>query len=232
MATLHNMMPSSSFDDLIESLNNTFVSQYSGEADGCIRMVGILFARPELPLVKTSISQNLDYFHHRSGKNIDFFCAGYDIRGNLVRHEIDLPITKVGSSEWSFRNYQFNELRKNFEKISKWKYSGGVDLILTNVRYDSELGSVFEFDSSILCKLDQMIKIKAIVSIENFFESIFQYAEQHTNVDPTWGFSDERGSEIVGSVFKRFIFSLLPKSIGDEVKKACKFAIIDLSRSS
>ena len=43
-----------------------------------VRMVGLLFARPNHQFAKEEVVPNLDNFHYRSGKHIDFFCAGYD----------------------------------------------------------------------------------------------------------------------------------------------------------
>lgn len=74
-----DMMPLSSYEQMLISLTNSFESRSSQSTGKIYRMVGILFTRPILPLAQSSIVPSLDYFHHRSGKNIDFFCAGYEI---------------------------------------------------------------------------------------------------------------------------------------------------------
>ncbi|WP_144004911.1 hypothetical protein [Solidesulfovibrio fructosivorans] len=41
---------------------------------GTVQLVGLIFGRPELQLVQEQLMPNLSYWHHRSAKNIDFFC--------------------------------------------------------------------------------------------------------------------------------------------------------------
>ena len=67
------MVPAYSYEIACRELANAF--RHSSPEN--VRMVGLLFARPESSLASSEIVPNLDYYHHRSGKHIDFFCAGY-----------------------------------------------------------------------------------------------------------------------------------------------------------
>ena len=232
MAVFYDMAPASSFRDLQKYLTHAFKTRYPVDEKRKYRMIGVLFARPEHQLAKTSIIPHLEYFHHRSGNHIDFFFAGYDIIPYLsesAEHQIK---AKIGKDRWSFSNYQFNELRRRFESLTSWKYSGGVELMLTNSYYDpSEYGAQIDFSSSIICNLDKMVAKQAIDNVEIFFEEIFRFAEKKTDDDPTWGFSDRKGVSVAGSVFRRIVLSLLPKRLGEDLEKIANFAILDLSKS-
>lgn len=101
-----------------------------------VTMVGLLFARPDNLLVQAEVIPNLSYFHYRSGKHIDFFCAGYD--GYTGRGQEE-GYREVGLPGWVYSDQMFNQLREEIEAMSKWRYSGDVDLILTNAHYDARI---------------------------------------------------------------------------------------------
>lgn len=228
-----DMMPLSSYEQMLISLTNSFESRSPQSPGKVYRMAGILFARPTLSLAQSSIVPNLDYFHHRSGKNIDFFCAGYEIYPDIESVSELKSVTSVGDSPWTFSNREFNKLRERFEQESKWQYRGGVELILTNVYYDNDLSqAVIEWESSIVCNLDRMVNGKAIESVESFFEDIFRYAEKSSNTDPTWGFSGKRFVKTTGSALKQLILSLLPKNLGADLERLAEFAVVDLSKAT
>ena len=181
-----------SYDQILDQLTASFNLSFSNGRIPPVRMVGIIFARPESPLAAKEIVPNLDYFHYRSGEHLDFFCAGYGA------DYADDPDRKsqinVGDVGWKFNPNRFNAILKAMEKRSDWKYSGGTDLILTNARFDPATSRVsLDSESVMKCYLDEMIRIKAIPSVEEFFERIIKYAKSASGDDPTWGFSDSEG---------------------------------------
>lgn len=42
--------------------------------------------------------------------------------------------------------------------------------------------------------------------------------------------SDSRGANVAGSALKRLFLSLIPKGLGDDVKKAAHFAVKDVAK--
>src|SRR5688572_6394124 len=42
------------------------------------RLLGLVFCRPDKALAKQEILPSLPYYHRRSGKNVDFYFAGFD----------------------------------------------------------------------------------------------------------------------------------------------------------
>jgi hypothetical protein len=193
-----------------------------------VRMVGLLFARPDVPLAQVEVVPNLDYFHYRSGKHIDFFCAGYD--GYTGRDETEgyRKINKEPELKWGFSERMFIRFMEDIEGRSPWKYSGDCDLILANAHYDATKREVrIDLKRRVQCKLKQMKDIGAINSVTSFFEDIIRYAEHADGEDPTWGFSDAQGAKLAGSALRRFILALLPKDLGKDAERAVHFAVID-----
>src|SRR4051812_11717863 len=41
------------------------------------KLIALLFGRPQVELVTQKIVPNSEYWHHRSGNSLDFFCIGF-----------------------------------------------------------------------------------------------------------------------------------------------------------
>ncbi|OHB79849.1 MAG: hypothetical protein A2Z25_03655 [Planctomycetes bacterium RBG_16_55_9] len=192
------------------------------------RMVGLLFAPPEVELARDEIVPSLDYFHHRSGNHIDFFCAGYNRYGFTPGER---PVTNE-EPPWTFSLDAYRRFQREIERLSRWRYSGEADLLLINARRGKDDGlATIDFGSAIVCDLERMIRDGAIHTVRRFFEDIFRFAKETKSPDPTWGFSDKMGTRTAGSALKRVILSLLPKDLGDDYKRAEHFAIRDVSHN-
>jgi hypothetical protein len=181
-------------------------------------MIGILFARPGSPLADKEIIPNLAYFHHRSRKHFNFWCAGYEENS-----------AAPSAPPWPFSVEKFLAERQWVETRTQWRYSGSTDLILT----DACVGETrkienLSFSTAVLCCLDRMIEDKTIHSVETFFEVICRYAETAGDTNPTAKFSDLQGVKVAGSALKRIVLSLLPKQLGDDAVKASHFAVRDI----
>lgn len=196
-----------------------------------VKLVGILFVQPPHKIAKDEILPNLSYYHYRSGKNVNFYLAGYGAFWN-ERDYPDIEVAcRVEGTEWLFSSVAFNNLRKELELKSKWHYSGECDLVITNARVESSSRKVFlDFSSCIAVNLDELTRIGSIPSVMKFFELIFRYAENQDLTDPTWGLSDSLG--IVGSksALRTVVLSLLPRDIGKEADKLSRFAVTDVSK--
>ncbi len=193
------------------------------------KLVGILFAQPGHALVKDQVLPNLPYFHERTANNVDFFFAGYstDDSGNADA----VKVTTVDSVKWFYSAQALNRMREEVESSVKWRYSGGCDLLLTNARLDEDHKKVrLDFATSIICPLQELLRVEAITSVPEFFEKIFRYAEKQDRNDPTWGLSDSLGFDKAGSVLKAVVLSLLPKGIGKEAGKLVHLAAQDISK--
>jgi hypothetical protein len=207
------------------------------EADGNLplnsfRLVALLFARPDLPLAKEEIIPSLPYYHVRSGRTINFYCAGY--KTGLGFPDDVLIAQDVGGYDCFFSTERFNEARSEITAHSTWEYSGGCDLILANAGLrmnpsaPSRPEAYLDFSTALSVNLEKMKAEHAIDSVAGFFEQIIKFTEKYNGSDPTWGFSDAEARTLAGSALKSVVLSLLPKSIRDHFKQAFHFAVRDI----
>lgn len=223
------MIPAVSYRDICNHVARLYFGDYGQETPPGpgkkVKMVGLLFARPSLPLAQAEVTPNLDYFHYRSGSHIDFFCAGYD--GYTGRDEADefIPVVvdKKNSLDWRFSEKMFIQLVDEIEAMSSWRYSGDPDLILTNAHYDATNREAYlDFGQRVQCRLQQMKDIGAIISVPSFIEDIIRYADHADEEDPTWGFSDAQ----VPDALRRFVLAILPQSLSKEAERLKHFAVV------
>lgn len=183
------------------------------------RMVGLLFTRPGSQL-GDELEKSRGYWHYRSGEFIDFYWAGYR------------------NDDWKFDPKVFDEFRHEFQRHTKWKYSGGSDLILFDARlkpgeFDdcrAEESVSPDFTSAVVCHLDAMKRIDAFTSCEEFFERVFTYVEQHPDDSSVRGFSDEMFVSHGGSIIQRLVLSLLPKDLGKSVEQLRHYAVVGIGK--
>src|SRR5260370_34896384 len=69
----------------IHILTKTFL-KYDNPS-GHVRLVGLIFGRPYLPLVQKEIIPNLSYWNQRSGSHSDFFCIGFSDKSDEFHEE-------------------------------------------------------------------------------------------------------------------------------------------------
>jgi len=183
-----------------------------------VRMLGILFAPQGAELAQKQIVPRIQEFYYRSGNNIDFFCAGYDSSWSEKK-----PIL-------NFDEKSYNEFRKDIESKTTWKYSGDVDLLLLNAKLNPQNERPnLDWETTIVCQLDSMIKDGAIRSVGEFLESIFKFAENQNGEDPTWGFSDLQGLKKGKNWLIEVVLHLLPKHLADAARGAKHFSVRDVS---
>lgn len=226
------MIPAWSYEEVHERLLHAFKWRYphNGEQErssSLVRMVGILFAPPETTLSREEIIPGLETFHHRSGNNIDFFCAGYRRYGPGLSP--DERQVDRSDPPWIFSARAFMNLEKEIERLSSWRHSGETDLLLMNATADHEITAVsLDFESAIVCDLEEMKRDGSIQTLRRFFEGIFRFAEESSAGDPVSGFSDQQGLHLAKKTLVRVVLSLLPKRLGEDYRCATHFAIRDI----
>jgi hypothetical protein len=221
------MDPVYDYESLMFRLKMRFRYEYANDRRR-VRMLGLCFARPTSALAKNDIYPQVPDWHYRSGSHIDFYFAGFT---DFQREEGALQVSMPGRGTWYYSPDVFNTFRKQVEAKTRWKYSGGSDLILVNARYREDLEEPeIDFSGAIVCQLDAMKEAKAIPSVEQYFESVFRFAEESSDRDPTWGFSDRQGVAVGVSALQRVVLSLLPSGINAEVEKAKHFVVKDIGR--
>ena len=204
----------SSYDHLVSLLKFSF--QYGEQDNNNSRVAGLLFAQPN-SFTKDEIISGINYFNNRSGKTVDFFCIGY--QPDFFEPKFPVVAT-VDYKNWSFNSKVFNDLRKQTEKRTKWKYSGSVELILFNSYLDTNTDTVkLDFSDAIFIDLKKAKEEKLITSVGEIFEKIFSISENISTENPT----KEMSLKLIGDTGKKSIvnilFKLLPKVIQDDTKK-------------
>ncbi len=182
-------------------------------------MIGLLFARPDLQLAQEQIIPSLEYYHHRSGDSIDFFCAGY----SCYSHENDeIQPIKVGEL-WEFNPISFNQFRREIEDRSSWQYSGEVDLILLDGKCDDNGNTYLDFEYAWVCDLDNMIRNNAIENVHRFFEEIFRFAGDTGPLNGVREFAALERRRALSSGLVNTIISRLPGSFGSAILRYIMF---------
>lgn len=189
------------------------------------KVVGLLFANPDVPFVKNEILHSLDYFHHLTSTHLDVFCAGYFT--DLISQEYtDRRLINVGTTPWEFSTIGQIELENEIENISLWKRSGETTLLLFEVYYSS--GQVdLKFDYSLDLNLEQMLRDKAITSVRSFINSLVANLKNHSS---TWSASDNYGKSLLKDYLRGSILNLLPTNLKESYEKAEHFAVKNLSK--
>jgi hypothetical protein len=126
---------------------------------------------------------------------------------------------------------RFDSFRREIESVSRWRYSGGADLILVNARYDVEAKQArLDFATSLAMNLETAVADGAIRSVETWFEAIFRFAETEQGKDPAARFASQEGLQRSGRGLVASILSLLPGRAGDELQALPHFVVTDLAR--
>ncbi len=193
------------------------------------KLVGFLFSHPASKLAKEEIVNHLPHFHLRSGEAVDFFCVGYGAYWPPEHHSDQEAVIKIEGVNWLFSEKAFSEVIDELESLTKWKYSGEVELLLVSAVKEKSGKTSLNFDNAITCNLESMSKDKAFTSVRAFFSSLFNYAKKHSTVDATWGLSDAQGVAVLKSALKEAVLSLLPNNFKESYKKAEHYAVRNLS---
>ncbi|NVN91492.1 MAG: hypothetical protein HXX11_12955 [Desulfuromonadales bacterium] len=229
------MIPAYTLNAIRYALVEAFKARYTSISSSPVRMVGILFAPAGSSVTKAEILTRMDDFHHRSGNNIDFFCAGYGAYWPLgwVPDETVVATTSDNygyKTEWKYSSKYFNDLLEEVKReAKKWHYSGEVDLLLLNAYYESEDAVCLDFSSSVVLKISRLKTDKAIETVPELFERIFLYAEASQEPTSTEKFSDKSGLKIGRTWLVDLATKYLPGNAGDLWKKGRHYAVLDLT---
>lgn len=204
------------FEELKRLTRLSFQFQQHKEADK--KIVGILFAQPN-SFTQGEILTGIDYFHNRSNEIIDFFCAGY--QPSFFDDSLKVSAI-VGGESWSFNPKIFNQIRKETEKTTNWKYSGSVELILFNAKKSNDTVEL-DFSDSICIDLLKAKNEGLINSVGELFEEIFRLSETIDPINPSKNLSLKLIGQTGEKSLVPILFKLLPKQIQDHSKKIYLF---------
>jgi hypothetical protein len=115
------MLDALTYEYLISELKQNYPKDRRG--------IGILFARPTSKLVKEEVINDLEYFYHRSGNDVDFFFPGYGAYWN-DSYSDKQKVCEISGVNWYFSNEKFSKFISDIEQLSNWQYSGETELLI------------------------------------------------------------------------------------------------------
>jgi hypothetical protein len=219
------MVPTVTYASVLEVLGEAFRTRYKRHD---VNITGILFARPSSEFAQREVLPHIDYWHHRSSNSTDFFCPGYVVDSSGQSGSV---VASVGGELWCFNNMHFAMFLEKFEGITRWRYSGGCEVVITNVRYDkAKRQASLDLSTAIAIDLETAHRDNAMRDVTGLCEAVFTFARNlnESDTDPCWIFSDQLGKRVVTGSLKELLLSYLPSSIKPEARKAFHFAASDL----
>jgi hypothetical protein len=203
------LIPAPDIDVMRDELARAFEYRYPDDSSNRVRMVGILFAPPTAPLARDELVARLDEYHERSGSNIDLFWAGYGRYWGPFAPADERAVTSH-DPPWLFSQTLFEEFRTEIESETKWRYSGEVDLLLLNARFDdTERAVELQLTDIPAFRLAQAKADGAIFSVASLPQDLFRYAETQSGTDPAWGFFGRESKRNIGEALVEVVLSLL-----------------------
>lgn len=183
--------------------------------------IGILLTRPKSEAGK-NIIDSLPYYHHRSGKSINFYLPGYGAYWH-GSYPDEINIVKIDGTQWSFSNQKYAEFINDIENNSQWKYSGESELLLIEYRNDS-----LDYSNVLCFNLDAMLRDDVIPSINMFFEGIFREASKQKSVTQI---SDISGIKTLGQVTIDSVLDAMPSFFSGVIRKERHYLVRDYTKA-
>ena len=192
-----------------------------------VQIIGIPLVRPDNSIAEKEIHRGLGYYHHRSGRAIDFFCGGYGLDLTMFPDAEKVPIIIPDGQQWSYSAKAFAAFVTQLESESNWKYHGGPELLLLIARFDAgKRGVRMDYSSAIVIELQRAIDDKAIVSVQWLFETIISQADDNSLAT----MSDINGVMSFLSKIGDHLLEKVPFGIGIGIKSASYFAVRNFSK--
>lgn len=161
------MIEAITYADMLEHIRNNDLVEDT---------VGILLTRPDLQTGE-EIMGSLNYYHHLTGHNINFYLPGYGAYWNNAEYPDMRFAAKINGVSWSFSDKAFVMFVDAIENVSRWKYSGESELLLIPY-HDKNL----DYSNVAVFHLDAMLKDSAISSISNFITSLSRNSKHNNSV--------------------------------------------------
>lgn len=177
--------------------------------------IGILLTRPGSKTGQ-DIIESLPYYHHRSGKNINFYLPGYGAYW-YGRYPDEKNVIEIDQITWSFSNKEYVDFIKAMEKNSRWEYSGESELLLL----EYQEGKI-DYSKVLRFHLDAMLRDSVILSINIFFESLFRQASKKRS---TIQISNISGLKLLMQIALDSILDELPSFFKGVIKKEPYYSV-------
>jgi len=211
-----------------DALTRSFIHRYRNKG---VALTGILLARPEDSLTRDEILPHLNYWHHRSGDYVDFFCVGYLPRWYADSTAGLPPVVTVGNGEWAFAQSAFVELLTVIEETAGIAYDGSPSLILLNSYFNGFRERAYlNYSRIVWINFREAIADQAVSTPTQLAEYIFQFAKQanerpQSSQDPVWEMSDSFGHRVLKRGVVDALLAFLPDWAKPSARRAIHFAV-------
>lgn len=206
------MIDAITYEDMLDNINN----QKQPED-----IVGILITRPDLS-TGDEILRSLDYYHHLTNTNINFYLPGYGAYWNSEKYPDMTAVTNINGIEWYFSNKAFVEFIECLENKSCWQYTGESELLL--ISYHNK---TLDFSEVGLFHLDKMLTDDTISSISSFITRLNRLLKNNRS---TFLISLQDGTKCVIETFIKEIINQLPTYICKPLSKGRHYICRDFSK--
>ena len=206
------MLEALTYEDMLDHIRrNDFVED----------TIGILITRPSLATGK-DILEELNYYHHMTSVNINFYLPGYGAYWNPQEYPDMRVVTKIDGADWSFSDRAFVAFINALEEVSRWKYSGESELLL--IPYDD--GKLDYSNVAVFC-LDAMLKDEAISSVSRFITDLSRSAKRNNAVK---SIAVKGAAKCVAKTIVQEMTDFLPKHISTALKRGRHYICKDFSK--
>jgi hypothetical protein len=194
-----------------------------------VTMCGLLFARPQTELASKEVFTELEYFDRRLGRRFHLFTAGCFPRWIPAGRYPDARHLTV--RDWRYSDKAFDDLRREIESVTSWKYKDGVELLLFNATKNRKTEAVsLDFHSALAIDLQELRRFRTSETVAYLIGRIANYCDEYEADDPTWGFSDQIGTQVGVSALWNLLVGFLPEGIRTDANAARLFVTQDLSK--
>ena len=210
------MMDALTYEKMIKDINENI------EIHGLYNdKIAILITRPNLETGK-QILENLEYYHFRTGHSINFYLPGYGAYWTEEEYPDGKVVTEIAGVKWSFSNQRFVEFIEDMEKYSKWRYSGESDLIFAEVK-----NGRLSYERAMEFHLDNMLRDKAIISVNQFFEKIVRIGQEGRSMNQIGNkLGIDKGKQVVFDA----LLEKMPMHMGDVIKQEKYFCVKNIQK--
>lgn len=177
--------------------------------------IGILITRPDLEVGK-SIMDSLNYYHHVTRGNINFYLPGYGAYWYGAYPDGKI-VSKINGGDWSYSDKMFVNFISDMEKYSKWEYSGESELLLLEYK-----DGILSFDGMMRFYLDDMLRDNVITSVSMFITKLSKVCKQDSELR---SIRNSFGKKEFMNVTIQAVSELLPTYFRDIIKHEKYFCI-------
>jgi hypothetical protein len=220
------MNPAIKYEHIADSLRF-----WLGETQRSALLVGLLFCRPSTQMARNEILPAVFDFHYASDVQTQFYFAGY---GQVERPGSNaiFPAAQTGAPPFEFDAKGFNDFVTLIELKTKWRYSGGTDLILADGRYDPARATGYvDFSSAMSLTLEFVKGATVYPEIGMFFQQIFTFAKDYEGENPTFALSDALGRAALKNIASSLALKFVPGETKEGAVRGLQFAAQDLRKS-